>query len=507
MRSIRLCFTLLFVLSIALMLAAPSVAPAFAQSSTPTFTKNKCPFPITADSGQVEGQTLTCGTVTVPEDHSKPNGKTIQLAVAVFKSVAAKPQSDPVIYLDGGPGGFSLVQALDLLGLFKPILDTRDLIFFDQRGVGYSTPSLYCPETTKLDHDLISVEISPTEGAKRFAAAMLACQNRLVSAGVNLQVYNTDQNAADVDLIRQALGYKTINLYGISYGTRLALTTMRDFPSNIRSSVIDSVVPIEQQMLVGQTPGMERVFKQLWDGCAADAACNAAYPNLEKVFYETVDKLNKTPVTVKTTDPNNVAYNEVIDGNGLINFLFQTFYVTSFIPSVPAVIYAAYHGNLKDIARISLIFLDEDKTSSNGMYFTVNCQEDLAYETIAQVQAAAKGLPQELLDNQIPSIQGEFDVCKNLGVAKAPAIDKPPVKSSIPTLVLAGSYDPVTPPSYSKQVADELGNAYYFEIPNSGHGASIAGDCPFSLVTDFLNTPTQKPNGSCVASIGPPQFQ
>jgi len=508
MRILRQSLTLLFTSAVIATLAAPAASSVQARTTTPTLTKAKCQFTLSTDLGQTEGKTYSCGMVTVPEDHAKPNGKTIQLAVAVFKSSAATPQSDPVIYLNGGPGGFTLNDPGFYVSSFKPLLDQRDLILFDQRGVGFSKPSLYCPEVTTLDHSLLATVLTPAEGAKRSTAATLACQKRLVAQGVNLSVYNTDQDAADVDSIRQALGYQTLNLYGISYGTRLALIIMRDFPKNVRSTVIDSVVPVEQQMLVGQIPATQRVFKQLWDGCAAETACNRSFPNLEKVFYQTVDRLNKKPVTLTATDPNdNKDYKVAIDGNALINTVFNTFYVTNVIPLLPAIIYAANRGNLDFVARLALAFADEDKTTSYAMYFSVECQEEVPFETISQIQAADSGVPVDIINNQLAGLQGEFDICNGWGVSKSPAVDKQPVKSTIPTLVMAGAYDPVTPPAYSKQVADEIGNSYFFEIPNSGHAASPTGDCPFSLVTSFIDTPTQQPDGSCIASIGAPKFQ
>lgn len=489
--------------------ATPAATVAAAAGSAPVFTPGKCQFTMSSSANQTEGKTYNCGTVAVPEDHSKPTGKLIQIAVAVFKSNATSPAPDPAIYLDGGPGGFTLVSASDNLSAFGAILDTRDLIFFDQRGTGYSTPSLYCSELTQLDHDLLAVELSPTEGAKRYTDASLACQKRLVGQGIDLSLYNTDQDAADVNAIRQALGYKTLNLYGISYGTLLGLAIMRDFPAGVRSAVLDSNVPPEQAMEVGQIAATNRVFNQLFNGCKADAGCNQAYPNLGKVFYATVDKLNKNPVVVSAPDPNdNKNYKVAIDGNAFQNIIFQIFYLTDQIPYLPAAIYGASRGNLTNLASINLFFVDEDKTFSVGMQYSVNCRERVAYETMDQVTKAATGLPQQLLDNQLPSLQGEFDVCAAWGAGKAPASDEQPIKSSIPALVMAGSYDPVTPPAYSKQVAQDLGNAQYVEIPNSGHGASIgSSDCNFSLVTSFFNAPTQKLDTSCVNSIGAPQWK
>jgi pimeloyl-ACP methyl ester carboxylesterase len=509
MRTVRLSISLMLLLSVSLtgLLVFQPTGRFDAQASSPRFSEGPCPFTLSSSSGQVEGQTYRCGTVVVPEDHRSSTGKTISLAVAVFKASASKPNADPIIYLEGGPGGFTLDQVDFYFRSFRSLLATRDLILFDQRGTGHSVPSLYCPELTALYYQLLGEVITPEASAKHQTETTLVCRQRLVQEGVNLSVYNTAQNAADVESIRQALGYQTLNLYGISYGTRLALTVMRDFPKSVRSTVIDSVVPLEIDLIADYIPNTERVFKQLWDACANDTACNNAYPDLETVFYQTVDELNRNPAQVTaTSSEDGTDYNVVVDGNALIEFLFDSFYVTSIIPSLPALIYGAHNGQVDTIASLLVAFADENKTISYGMYFSADCPEEVAFTTPDLVKAAAQGDPEQLVASEMPSSVGEFDICKAWGTGKAPAIENEPVKSDIPTLVIAGSFDPVTPPSYSKRVADELSKSYYFEIPNSGHGASLSGRCPFSLVVDFFDQPTSQPDGSCVKTIGPPRF-
>ena len=506
MRLIRYCLALVLLAGMAGLLSAPPSVHAAAQTQASTFAVGKCPFRLSITSGQWEGITFKCGTVTVPEDHSNPNGKTIQLAVAVFKSSASQPGA-PVIYLDGGPGGFTLAQASSYVSSFGKLLAAHDLILFDQRGVGFSTPSLYCSELTDLSNQQLGEVLTPEVAAKQQTDAALACRQRLVKAGVNLAAYNSAQDAADVDSIRQALGYKTLNLYGISYGTRLALTVMRDFPQAVQSTVIDSVVPLEVDDIAGYIPDTERVFKQLWDSCASSTQCNSAYPNLENVFYQTVDKLNAKPIKVTSrTSPLSKGYPVVIDGNALIDALFQAFYVTEVIPYLPEVIYQARDGQVDTIAAFLLELTGENSVISYGMYYSVDCQEEVAFTTPDKVKAAAQGVPPQLITAEMPGNDSEFDVCNAWGAGKAPAIENQPVKSDIPTLVMAGTFDPVTPPAYSKQVADELSKSVYVEIPNSGHGASLSGACPFQLVTNFFNQPTQQLDSSCVKQISGPQF-
>src|SRR5450432_4004733 len=272
----------------------PQVASAQQGATTvPHYDSTPCQFD-GADQFKVD-----CGMLTVLEDRSQPNGPTIQVAVAVFHALGHNPKPDPIIYLDGGPG----IHTLDLAAYtfhdpFSGFARNRDFIMFDQRGVGLSQPVLDCPETTQALDSTVAADLTSKERQAADDQALAECHDRLVKAGVNLAAYNTAENAADVNDLRLALGYKSWNLYGISYGTRLALTIMRDFPDGIRSVILDSTLPLQVDLYAKLPGNADRAFQVFFQGCLKEASCNAAYPELDKVFYTLVDKLNKTPVII-----------------------------------------------------------------------------------------------------------------------------------------------------------------------------------------------------------------
>lgn len=174
-------------------------------------------------------------------------------------------------------------------------------------------------------------------GRRRRSSATRA----LAAEGIDLKQYNTLTNAADLEDLRLALGYEQWNLLGSSYGTRLALTAMREYPQGIRSVVLDSTRPL--QINESQTPAdAERAFQTLFRGCAADPTCNAAYPDLERVFYDLVEQLNTKPVTLPGIDPfTGRTYDVLINGDTMISTLFQAMYSTEIIPLLPRAIYDA----------------------------------------------------------------------------------------------------------------------------------------------------------------------
>jgi len=237
----------------------------------------------------VEGETVECGYLIVPEDRADPDSRDIRLAVAIFRHPDGAPEPDPIIYLEGGPGGSPLEIRAPNFAYFGPIFAAnRDIILFDQRGVGFSEPALDCPALTELYLDLLDFEadgelLTAQEILDRKVEAFMACAEDL-SAVADLSAYNTVANAADVNDLRLALGYDQVNLYGSSYGTRLALGVMRDFSEGVRSVVLDAPYGPDADIYLDTPSSFDRALTVLTKECAADDACNAAYPDLRTCF-------------------------------------------------------------------------------------------------------------------------------------------------------------------------------------------------------------------------------
>ena len=195
----------------------------------------------------------------------------------------------------------------------------RDFVMFDQRGVGFSQPSLYCEELRDLFYQTIGTNPTRDQEIEDQVAAAFACRDRLVASGIDLAAYDTTASAADVNDIILALGYGQVDVWGLSYGTRLGLAVARDFPEIVHSLVLDSALPPSVNQLVDVAANAERAFRVLFDGCAADAACSSAYPDLETEFYDLVAVLNDTPATYHAQHPRTgVVYSVVLTGDRLI---------------------------------------------------------------------------------------------------------------------------------------------------------------------------------------------
>lgn len=488
----RLKTALLLVLLCAALLAAPALA----QDELPYAEVTDCWMEL--PDGLVEGENVDCGILYVPEDRADPNSATIELAFAILYASAEVVQPDPVIYLAGGPGGNAVAELEAWVDI--PYIQDRDLILLDQRGTGYSFPSLNCPEIEEGEDD-----------------ATQACRDRLIADGVNLQAYNSAENAADVADLRVALGYDEWNLYGISYGTRLALTVMRDYPEGVRSVIIDSVYPPEVNSWEEYGQNTADVFTRLFQACADDAGCAASYPDLEGLFYATVDELNAQPAEYTGVDPDTGSGVDLsLSGDDLIDRLFQLMYSTESIPYLPWMIYEVANGNFNalDDLESGAIFEQErgrqepgeDISDSEGMNLSVECQEEVGFLDEDTALANVPAEPAALVDSSLNTIRATFSDCQIWGVALGDPVEAEPVVSDIPTLVAAGEFDPITPAKWAESAASTLANSVFFVFPGGGHGVIDMNDCSQGIMQAFLDDPTQQPNASCIDAMGSVQW-
>ncbi len=179
-----------------------------------------------------------------PGEPGAPEGAQVRLHVAIFRSRSEDPLESPVVHLAGGPGSSSLGVAGYLFQQgMDAVLDRQDLILYDQRGTGYSTPRLDCPEREALTPALLDGSLSRDEANQAIVDAFRRCHDRLASEGIDLEAYTSAASAADLDDLRRSLGYPQLDLYAVSYGTRLALTVMRDHPEAVRSAVLELGLP------------------------------------------------------------------------------------------------------------------------------------------------------------------------------------------------------------------------------------------------------------------------
>lgn len=476
--------------------AAPAVQPPLA-----TFEPASCDF-IDPIIGVVPPD-VECGYVIVPEEYSNPSGPTIRLAVAIVPSQAPNPAPDPLVMLQGGPGGSTIDTYIYQLVVNGELPFNRDVILFNQRGTRYSEPNLDCPEVLETTIENIDRILPDEEEEQIYTAALKSCRNRLVNEGVNLSAFDSIENAADVDAVREALGYEQINLYGVSYGTTLALHTMRNHPEGLRTVILDAVAPPSINFLTEVPASQDRAFTTLFTACANDSGCAAAFPNLEERFFALIDRLNANPVEIRLTDmETGTTYDAILDGDSTFEAIFLMLYATDILPLIPQIIHETDRGYYKPLSSIlsSIIF---DRTVSQGMYFSVVCAEDADF-TVADLDLT--GVRPEIAESGEADAASLLQSCALWDIETlGPAVDAP-VASSIPTLILSGNFDPITPAAFAEAAAANLPQSYNYVFPNTGHSAAFNGDCPDQIIRDFLDSPNVAPDADCIENLSAPNF-
>jgi pimeloyl-ACP methyl ester carboxylesterase len=381
----------------------------------------------------------------------------------------------------------------------KPLRDGRDIIIVEQRGTRYSEPFLACDENLDFSFVLLNQDLSDEEILERTREDVAICHDGFVEEGINLSAYNSLQNAADIPMVVHALGYQEYSIYGGSYGTILAQHVMRDYPDNIQSVILDSGVPLGGDLIVQKPRTINRAFRLLFESCANDSACDTAYPDLDQVFFGSVDQFNAEPPSLDITDTaTGEVYEMQFTGDRYISLMTLLLYETSVIPVLPQAINDVASGDYSFISLVqSQIINSLGRNLSTGMSWTVSCSE---FDLTADPE----------LDNLYPQFVDYFStqaivddvVCEIWNVSPLDQEANSPFTTDIPVLIMAGDLDPVAPPEYSVLIAEYLDHAFLYTFPGVGHGTIAAGACPVSIMADFLDNPSEQPDTTCLEAMG-----
>jgi len=381
---------------------------------------------------------------------------------------------------------------------------------FDQRGTGLSQPALGCEELTKTYSQDIHGLIPGSTRELVYSNAFLSCNGLMQAQGVNLNAYTTVESAADVKDLVTVLGYQKVDLYGASYGTRLAQVIMRNYPGLVNSAILDSVVPVETNLFSRYPNAIESGLRTLFIECAIDPECSAAYPNLEVVFWELVGQLDANPVTVTTSNYPIGTITETVNGSTVISVVLGSIKYSPLIETAPQTIYRFKGGDFSTLmmAQSSMPFTFEG--ISPGLFISMMCHEHIFATTLEELQASAQR--QDIQEYAWLPFYGDtedlFRTCKSWG-ARGPVLgENDPVVSDIPSLIITGKYDPTTPPMYAQQIAAQLSHSYYFEFPNLGHTPTAADSsgCAMDVAVAFLENPNVEPDRSCMSELGEIDF-
>ncbi|MEM7078143.1 MAG: alpha/beta hydrolase [Pseudomonadota bacterium] len=415
-----------------------------------------------------------CATWQQPLDRSNNQGDQIELSVVKIPSTALDPAPDAFTLINGGPGASSIDMMVDLRGLLGLFTRERDVIVIDQRGTGRSAP-MTCPG---LVDDSVT-EMTP----KIVSEATQACLDALP---YDPRFFTTTVGVEDLDALRDALGYEQLSLYGVSYGTRVVMQYMRQYPERTRAAIIDGVVPPTRPLGLLIARHSQNALDAALNDCSGHAPCAAAYPDLATRFNTLRETLLTEAKPVNLIHPLTGAPTDIeVEYGHLAAWIRFSLYAPESTALIPLMVYQALEqNNYIPIASSALQMIEQISTSMNyGMHNAVVCTEDAPFfpdpaELDTDEIFAATYLGQEMFDTLI-QICGEWPA----GV-RHPDF-KQPLESDVPTLVLSGEFDPITPATWGEEVMPGLANAKHIIAPGQGHGI-IARGCVPQLVSDFV---------------------
>jgi pimeloyl-ACP methyl ester carboxylesterase len=455
-------------------------------------------YPLDTTPDDVE---IDCGTVDVPSDPDEPGSEPVAVAVARFHSVHASADEPPILFLHGGPGGAVLKNGPDGI-LALPALEDRDIIIWDQRGTGDSTPSLNCPEKEEAILETLARADPWEEELALNRQAVQTCRERLTGSGVDLDHYDTLTSVADMEALRKAFGVEQWNLWGESYGTRLALAYAREHPDRVRSLVLDSVYPPEVGGVERAQGLTESALQRLFDACAQQAPCAAAYPDLEGLLATAVADLDRQPEQLTRSvvigdESKDLPF--TITGADVRAGVFVALYRSDLIPALPSIIAALARGDRAIIPAFIDTGVPNLLEPSEGDFFSVECADS------GRLVEGAEAALEDSSGDALVALASAQVFCPDWPVEHAPESFNEQVVVDVPTLVFAGTLDPITPYTESKAQAEAMPDARYVQVPNGGHTVSSFDDCTKQARNDFWADPSSDPP-ACVADLAPLPF-
>lgn len=427
-----------------------------------------------------------CTSLSVPLDPDSADAGTLDLAIARIPARRQSASRDAFTLLAGGPGQSALESFPSVAFAFRHVMRDHDVILIDQRGTGKSS-RLSCPQ----EDDSLGVEFD--DDTTMLTESAQACLDTLDS---DPRLFTTSVAVRDLETVREALGVTQWNLYGISYGTRVALHYLRRYPDKVRTLVLDAVVPPTVPLGPDIAPLAQRSLDIIFERCAETAGCFDAFGDLQTETRELLDSLK--------TEPRTITYEDVASGQiKTMEFTWQHLAVTLRLLSyssqtasiLPSMLHEAIaNDNFAPLARQAMLQSRSLGDSlATGMHHSIICTEDAPY----MQDAVASGYSY-MGDNVVSSL---LATCAVWPEGRMDEDFRQAVNSDVPTLILSGEADPITPPSYGDIVAEWLENSRHLVNPQQGHMQAPFGCMPVLLAQFVDNADPQTLDTACLERL------
>ena len=506
----------------------------------PTLVEAPCAHPLPA--GLVEGESVSCGRVRVPQDRAWPDDLWLELPYTVIHraNVEAEPTATqrPLLFLTGD----ALANFSAIYEALRPFRAERDIVLYEPRGMPLAIPNLNCPPAAPVDAATRArIEAQVDKSYQPIPEGLFSlpqCVDALAQKGIDLIHYDTESNADDaaalMQVLGQTMGFDQYDIYAVSQGTRVALELMRAHAGNIHAVVLDSVQPPSVRVYETQpTEARFEVAMGVLDQCEANAACNTSFTRLKARYADLVARLNQTPISLGLdTQP-------TFSGDDLLQFLL-TRLTPDNVSFVPLMIHELDLGETRTLVNLlqapvasmpnsalattaptaastavptfatsPQAMLETSKAASNGQpniaQMASACRDEWAFTQYQTALAAHKTLniPDPLVAGDVATLRAWGAACALLPTGKAPLRQAEPVRSAIPTLIYQGLLDSVTPPSWSAAARKTLSHHYHFEFPGQTHDIlqqplTLKTGCATRMAIQFYHLPDEAPGSECI---------
>jgi pimeloyl-ACP methyl ester carboxylesterase len=438
---------------------------------------------------------VLCGKYEVFEDRVTRQGRKIALHIVMLPALRTIREPDPVFFLSGGPGqGAARIASAGEDSLMSQLRRRRDLIFVDQRGTGDSQPLACDLAPHRASVQAYFGELFPVDKVRACRAAL--------EGQADLRFYTTPMAMADLDEVRAALGYETIDLYGVSYGTLAALQYLRQYPEHVRALALAGVATPAAKLPLHFAKGAQTSMERLIYDCAGDDLCRTAFPDLQADFAKVIAKLDRGQVIFASHHPKSGETQNVMLSRGVFTeHLKNLLYNVTSMSLVPLLIHHASHGDWTAFSRIvTRTSTNASHASAIGMYLTVTCSESVPFIREDEIARETKG-----------TLMGDYRIrahqraCREWPKGDIAADYFAPVKSTVPVLMLSGELDGATPAQLGAVAAKSLSNSRQILLRNTAHDYN--SDCVKGIIAQFIaNGSTRELNTDCVKDLRRPPF-
>ncbi len=411
-----------------------------------------------------------CAELTVPENRQQPGGREIQLHMALLNATGRKPLADPVVLLAGGPGQSAIDSWPSVRAALERLREQRHILLLDQRGTGRSH-RLSC-SFEGLDAEAL---VEPQAAAVWAASCAEQLQTHADPAR-----YTTEDAVADLEAVRQAIGAPQLNLIGVSYGTRMGLHYLRRHAEGVRSMVLDGIAPPEVALPEVLGPNLDRALAALFEQCRADAVCQARFNDPAATLALLRSELAISPLLAEVHDPLSHRRRQERLTLGTLRGVVRMYaYQPEFSTLLPLLLDETAQGRPHALISQGLMLARTmSEQMAIGMQFSVICSEDAPWVSRNSEAREDSLFGHSLRDTLLAQ-------CASWPSQAAAADFHDPVRSPVPSLLLSGEFDPVTPPEYGEQVAQHLSQSRHLVLAGQGHNVLIRGCAP-KLIADFI---------------------